>query len=139
MNTIIESIGIATANNVKKLPPELLRKGRFDEVFFVELPNSKERKDILALHLAKRGINYENLNPIVHKTNGFSGAELEYVVRDVTEQRFISYLNNSKTNISQEMFFDAIDSTEPLSTTMKKELDEMKTFCEQRKFRKANR
>ena len=129
---------VATANNVKKLPPEFLRKGRFDEIFFLDLPTNKERKEILKVHLAKRGITFEDIDKIAYDTDRFSGAELEYIVRDVTEQRFINILKNENKDVSIDMFKKAIEDTEPLSTTMKTELDEMRKFCNQRKFRKAN-
>jgi len=85
---------IATANNISKLPPELLRKGRFDEIFFVDLPTRQERKDIFTVHLKKRlidpdiskniledgVINPETLDLLADKTEGFVGAEIEQIV-----------------------------------------------------------
>ncbi|MBN2529997.1 MAG: AAA family ATPase [Deltaproteobacteria bacterium] len=73
---------VATANKVDALPPELPRKGRFDEIFFVDLPDAKERKDILALHMKKRGLNPEqyDLTSLLAKTEKFTGSELEQLV-----------------------------------------------------------
>ena len=73
---------VATANSVANLPPELLRRGRFDELFFVDLPNYHERLDILGIHLSKRGWKPEkyDLESIANRTEGFSGAELEQIV-----------------------------------------------------------
>jgi len=72
---------IATANAIDKLPAELLRKGRFDEIFFLDLPNSEERSSILDLHLKKRRPSYSfPLSTIIDRTDGFSGAELEQAV-----------------------------------------------------------
>lgn len=73
---------VATANDVSALPPELLRKGRFDETFFVDLPGPEARRDILEVHLAKRGIDPTTieLDQVVAAADGFSGAELETAV-----------------------------------------------------------
>lgn len=70
---------VATANDVDELPPELVRKGRFDEIFFVDLPTREARVDILAVHLAKRDLDPAgfDLAPLADATGGFSGAELE--------------------------------------------------------------
>lgn len=70
---------VATANDVHQLPPELVRKGRFDEIFFVDLPGPSTRAEILAIHLAKRGLSPDKfeLPMLVDLTEGFSGAELE--------------------------------------------------------------
>jgi hypothetical protein len=70
---------VATANDVNELPPELVRKGRFDEIFFVDLPGAESRAEILRIHLAKRGIKAgeKDLPQLVAATDGFSGAEIE--------------------------------------------------------------
>jgi SpoVK/Ycf46/Vps4 family AAA+-type ATPase len=72
----------ATANEVERLPPELARRGRFDEIFFVDLPSAKEREEVLALHLAKRARDASKfaLADIAKELDHFSGAELEQVV-----------------------------------------------------------
>ena len=73
---------VATANDIEALPPALVRKGRFDEVFFVDLPTPAHRADILAIHLRKRGINpkKQDLTPLIAASEGFSGAEIEQAV-----------------------------------------------------------
>ncbi len=73
---------IATSNDISQLPPELLRKGRFDEIFFVDLPNADVRREIMTLHLNRRGRDAAtfDLDAIVAQTDGFSGAELEQAV-----------------------------------------------------------
>lgn len=73
---------VATANDISELPPELVRKGRFDEIFFVDLPTAEVRKDILAIHARKRNlpIDAEQLDGLTNECSGFSGAELEQAV-----------------------------------------------------------
>ena len=72
---------MATANAIDQLPPELLRKGRFDEIFVLDLPDGSERREILELHLRKRRPQHQlPLDTLVDRTSGFSGAELEQVV-----------------------------------------------------------
>jgi hypothetical protein len=73
---------VATANDVEQLPPELIRKGRFDEIFFVDLPSPTHRADIFAIHLRKRGLDPEafDVPKLVAATDGFSGAEIEQAV-----------------------------------------------------------
>ena len=73
---------IATANDIDGLPPELLRKGRFDEVFFIDLPSPQERANILAIHLTRHHRDHKDfdLSRHVHATDGFSGAEIEQAV-----------------------------------------------------------
>jgi SpoVK/Ycf46/Vps4 family AAA+-type ATPase len=134
---------MATSNDVKKLPPELLRKGRFDDLFFVDLPNEKERASILEAHLAKKGISFDDYTTIARKTKDYSGAEIEAVVKAVVEKRFINILDNENKAgsgfVDETMFLTAIEEAPPLSQTMNKELVEMRSFCESRKFRKASR
>lgn len=100
---------VATANNVEELPAELLRKGRFDEIFFVDLPNEEERKQILAMYLAKYlGIKADDelLNNLVSITDGFASSDIEAGIRDIsylviadgiqlTKQYLIDYFKNS--------------------------------------------
>jgi SpoVK/Ycf46/Vps4 family AAA+-type ATPase len=73
---------VATANEVSELPPELIRKGRFDEIFFVDLPPPQSRAEIFAIHLRRRGLKPEHMNlaELVALTDGFSGAEIEQAI-----------------------------------------------------------
>lgn len=82
---------VATANDVSHLPPEFLRKGRFDELFFVDLPNGEERRQILEIHLKKRGKWHRDIDTIslIAPTEGFNGADLEAVVKEAVEGAFI--------------------------------------------------
>ena len=120
---------IATANNISHLPPELLRKGRLDEIFFVDLPCEMERETIFKIHLNRRGRDPQkfNLKLLSQKTEGFSGAEIEQLV--------ISALYNAfhiGEDIKDEDILSAIESTVPLSKTMKENLDALREWAKDR-------
>ncbi|GAC42045.1 AAA family ATPase [Paenibacillus popilliae] len=79
---------VATANDVSKLPPELLRRGRFDELFFVDLPTASEREEIIKIYIEKglkRTISNDLSQHLVRISDGFAGADLEAAVRDVVK------------------------------------------------------
>lgn len=129
---------VATANDITKLPPELLRKGRFDEIFYVGLPNSEEREKIFNIHIKKRrpnDLNNIRIKDLVSKTEGFSGADIEGVVKDAVESAFI----DEKTSINTIDVIDAIKNTHSLSEIMKDALDKMKKEYETRKFKSASK
>ncbi len=115
---------IATANAIDKLPAELLRKGRFDEIFFLDLPNSEERFSILDLHLKKRRPSYSfPLSTIIDRTNGFSGAELEQAV---IEGMHISFSENRE--LMEKDLIKAVSELVPLSRTAKEQIDFLKEW-----------
>lgn len=120
---------VATANNIDMLPPELLRKGRFDEIFFVDLPNEKEREDIFKIHIGKKNRDAKEYDTksFSKATIGFSGAEIEEVV---SEALFISYDNNS--DLSAESVLEAISKTYPLSKTMGGTIDQLRKWAKVR-------
>lgn len=134
----------ATVNNVGQLPPELLRKGRFDEVFSVDLPNAAERKEILQLHIRKRGRerligeNPDNLDvtqrtakidldEFVKETEGWSGAEIEGAIVDAM---FSAFADGKDLNAFD--LHESLASTRPLSTVMADEIDKIRKFCKDR-------
>ncbi len=101
---------VATANDIMKLPPELLRKGRFDEIFYVGLPNAVEREKIFHIHIKKRrpqDLKYIKVNELVRKTEGFSGADIEGVVKDAVESAFA----DDKTSVQTQDLLEAIKNT----------------------------
>ncbi len=108
---------IATANDIEGLPSELLRKGRFDEIFFVDLPTPQERANILAIHLAKhhRDPRDFDLGSHVRATDGFSGAELEQVVISALYEAFAQ---GESVELNDRHLATSISKTFPLSTTM---------------------
>lgn len=128
---------IATANDITKLPPELMRKGRFDEIFYVGLPNRKERKKIFEIHIAKRrksDLSNIDLDMLVNKTEGYSGADIEGVVKDAVENTFA----DDKTNLSTDYIISSINNTHSLSEIMKESLNKLSKEYETRKFKNAS-
>ena len=125
---------IATANAIDKLPAELLRKGRFDELFFLDLPNSEERLSILDLHLKKRRPSYSfPLTTIIDRTDGFSGAELE---QSVIEGMHISFSENRE--IMEKDLIKAVSELVPLSRTAKEQIDFLKEWSSSGRARSAS-
>lgn len=128
---------VATANDIMKLPPELLRKGRFDEVFYVQLPNKKERKKIFEIHIKKRrptDVDKIQLDKLVNMTSGYSGADIEGVVKEGIEQAFIS----GKSSVSTDDFVKAIESTSSLKEIMGESLEKLESEYKKRKFKSAS-
>src|SRR3954464_7595411 len=104
----------ATCNNVTVLPPELIRKGRFDELFFVDLPNESERKQIFSIQLARRKRNPTefDLEKVASAAKGYSGAEIDAAVQGAL---YAAY--SEKKSLSTQSLMDALSQTVPLSTT----------------------
>ncbi len=119
----------ATANSIDLLPPEILRKGRFDEVFYVELPNDREREDIIRIHLNRRKIppNLFDFSTLVKCTEGFNGAEIE---QGVLGASFRAY--SEKRDVTQTDLYICLESIVPLSTTMKEEIKRMERWAHNR-------
>lgn len=129
---------VATANNITKLPPELLRKGRFDEIFYVGLPNAEEREKIFQIHISKRrkqDLNNINVKALVDKTNGFSGADIEGVVKDAVEAAFA----DDKDGVKTEDLLEAVKNTNSLSEIMADSLKKMEEEYKSRKFKNASK
>jgi len=122
----------ATANNVSALPPELLRKGRFDETFSVLLPNHTERQEIFQIHLNKRKrgdvLKKGDLELLAAETDSFSGAEIEAIVN---EALFTSF-SNKRRQLAIHDLTSAIKATVPLSKMMKREIEAMQEWCKNR-------
>ncbi len=122
----------ATANNIELLPPEILRKGRFDELFYVELPTEIERMEIIRIHLAKRNlpINKFDYPPLVKITEGFNGAEMEQGVMSALFRAF-----SSNREVTQTDLYISLESIVPLSTTMKEQIKTLERWA----FNRAQR
>ena len=120
---------VATANDIEALPPELLRKGRFDEIFFVDLPDEETRKIIFAIHLRKRNQDPDkfDLNALARGSNGFSGAEIEQAV--------ISALHDAHSqgkDLTTEMVAEAVRHSPPLSVTMAEKVAALRGWAQGR-------
>ena len=129
---------IATANNIMELPPELMRKGRFDEIYFVGLPKPEERKKIFEIHLTKRrpqDVGAVDLQRLANKTEGYSGADIEGVVKDAVEDVFA----NNKGKVTTDDVIKMIENTHSLSEIMKEQLEKMNKEYKERKFKNASR
>src|SRR6202140_439322 len=109
----------ATCNNVTVLPPELIRKGRFDELFFVDLPNQAERKQIFSIQLAKRKREPADfdLDQVAAAAKGYSGAEIDAAVQGAL---YAAY--PEKKTLSTQLLLEALAQTVPLSTTRAEEI-----------------
>jgi SpoVK/Ycf46/Vps4 family AAA+-type ATPase len=120
---------IGTANSVRQLPPELLRKGRFDEIFFVDLPQKGERKEIFDIHLKKRKRETErfDLDGLIEASDGFSGSEIEQAVISALYDAF-----DKDEDLNDEYLQHALEETVPLSTTMQEEINAMREWSKQR-------
>lgn len=128
---------VATANDIIKLPPELLRKGRFDEIFYVGLPSDNERKKIFEIHISKRrnmDLQDIDLGKLVSRTKGYSGADIEGVVKESIENVYAE----GKDKLTTEDILEAIKNTHSLSEIMKEPLKKMSEEYENRKFKNAS-
>lgn len=120
---------VATANNINLLPPELLRKGRFDEIFFVDLPNQKERENIFSIHLKKKGQDPSQypMEMLGKKTEGFNGAEIEECIKEAMFAAYVEAPDNPK--LLSKHLMDAILKTVPLSTTMREQIAALRNWA----------
>ncbi len=122
---------VATANDISQLPPEFLRKGRFDEIFFVDLPTADERKDIFKIHLAKhRQEGIRNLDRLVELTKYFNGAEIEESIKDAM---FIAYVQDAnEPKVTSAHLEEAIGHIIPLAKTMNVKITGLRQWAKQR-------
>jgi SpoVK/Ycf46/Vps4 family AAA+-type ATPase len=120
---------VATANDISQLPPELLRKGRVDEIFFVDLPSEKEREEIIKIHLKKKNRKPKDFDTkkLAIESKGFSGAELEEVIKEALFQAY-----DEEKEITDEHISTAIAKSFPLSRTMHETIDKMRLWAKSR-------
>lgn len=120
---------VATANDIMRLPPELVRKGRFDEIFFVDLPMAQSRRDILGIHFRKRSLDPAEfgLDELVQATDGFSGSEIEQAIVSAT------YTARAQgRDLSQVDLLAEIRQTRPLSVVMKEKVEATREWASSR-------
>jgi len=116
---------VATANGVERLPGELLRKGRFDEIFLLDLPDAAERQAILDLQLRRRRPHHQlPLAVLVDRTEGFSGAELEQTVIEAMHLAF-----SERRDFNEADLIAAASQVVPLSRTAREQLDSLKAWA----------
>ena len=117
---------VCTANDVSQLPPELLRKGRLDEIFYVDLPTEEERADIFRIHLAKRGRDPEqfNLPPLVAASADFSGAEIEEAIISALYDAFYA-----REELSSSYVLASLAATVPLAKTMSEKINGLRKWA----------
>jgi SpoVK/Ycf46/Vps4 family AAA+-type ATPase len=120
---------VATANEIDSLPPEMVRKGRFDEIFFVDLPDEMTRALIFEIHLRKRNIdsNKFDLVRLAAASEGFSGAEIEQAVVSAIYSAHASGIELSNNHILQE-----IKTTRPLSVVMAEKISALRAWAKDR-------
>ncbi|MCB9707936.1 MAG: AAA family ATPase [Myxococcales bacterium] len=120
---------IATSNNISELPPELMRKGRFDEIFFIDLPSGESRRQILELHIRRRGHSADilDLEALSRLTDGFSGAELEQAVVSALYAAFSEHRALTQDDLEAE-----IGLTRPLSVTMSEKVQALRSWAQGR-------
>lgn len=122
---------VATANHIAQLPPELLRKGRVDEIFFVDLPVQQDRKDIIEIHLKRRNrlndFKPDELDELAIASRGFTGAELEEAVK---EAMFLAFDEGHQLN--KDDILKAIQATSPLSLTMAEMINDTRAWAKGR-------
>ena len=117
---------IATSNDISSLPPELLRKGRFDEIFFVDLPSRSERREILSIHLARRHRDPTrfDLERLAGEMEGFSGAEIEQVIISGLYDAF-----EAERELTDDDLLRNVRQTIPLSQTMKEQITGLRNWA----------
>jgi SpoVK/Ycf46/Vps4 family AAA+-type ATPase len=120
---------VATANDISQLPPELLRKGRLDEIFFVDLPSPDERREVFQIHIAKRGRDAAqfDLDKLVNESAEFSGAEIEEAINSALYDAFYA-----RQELGSEHILAALKQTVPLARTMDQQINGLRAWAEGR-------
>jgi len=116
----------ATANAIETLPAEVLRKGRFDEIFYIALPGLSERQEIFRIHLSAHGLDAQSFDPqtLAHSSKGFSGAEIEQAVSSACFEALAA-----QRQMSQRDIMEAIGRTVPISVTMAEQIKKIEAWA----------
>jgi AAA+ superfamily predicted ATPase len=127
---------VATANDISKFPPEFLRKGRFDELFSLDFPNDEEREKIFKIHLEKRLKSHQDIdiNTLVKQTVGYSGADIEAVVKETIENAFIE----DKKVINTKDLIAVIEKTIPISKSLEEKIKTLQESLKKISFKPAS-
>lgn len=131
---------VATSNDIESLPPELIRKGRLDEIFFVDLPDSGAREDIFRIHLLKRGLSPEHfdISQLAEQTSGFTGAEIEQSIVSVLYRSRALKKNGASSEgpgFSTQHILEEIKKTKPLSVVMAEKINALRHWADGRTVR----
>ena len=133
----------ATANNADKLPPELKRKGRFDEIFCVNLPNQEERKDIFKVHIGKKkekdckiDIEENDYGQLAKVTEGFNGADIEAVVNEAVERCFLA--EGRDRVLTSKIILEVAKDTKSIYKTCKAQIEDMEVLFDENDFTNAS-
>lgn len=126
----------ATANDITTIPPELLRRGRFDEIFYVDIPSPHEREQIFKVHFEQRyhSVKGLDLEALAEKTDGFSGADIECVINDSLENIF----RQQQSTLSQEVLEKHINLITPISKILEKKIDNYRKLFSQFQLKPAS-
>ncbi|MEL6453508.1 MAG: AAA family ATPase, partial [Cyanobacteria bacterium J06623_5] len=128
---------VATANNIQALPPEMLRRGRFDEIFFVGLPSQEEREAIFAVHLVRlrpHNLNSYDLDRLAYETPDFSGAEIEQAI---IEAMHIGFSQNR--DFTSDDILEAVSQIIPLARTAQQQIEALQSWAAAGRARLASR
>ena len=127
---------IATANDVSNLPPELLRKGRFDEIFFVDLPKSEERKKIFEIHLDKRNRNIKqfDVDKLCEASENYTGAEIESAIESAMYEAF----SDERREFNSYDILLSLKNSIPISKLMKEEIAKLRQWASERARNASN-
>lgn len=120
---------VATANQIDALPPELVRKGRMDEVFFVDLPSAQNRQAIFAIHFSRRNIDADRIDlpRLASASEGFSGAEIEQAIASALYSS-----HNTENGINTELMLAELAATQPLSILMAEQINQLRQWAKGR-------
>ena len=120
---------VATANDITALPPELVRKGRFDEIFFVDLPTAAARLEIFGIHCKKRAVTLSEpeMKALAERSAGFSGAEIEQAV---VSALYTAHANKQLVDV--RLIADELEATRPLSVVMGEKISELRAWAAER-------
>ena len=128
-----------TSNNVEQLPPELTRSGRLDAIFYFGLPNKEERKEIFNIHLSKYDakLSDSRLDKIAKKTDGYTGAEIEQIVKSAVRKAYIKKVkeNSDKLVVSLPLLEKATEEVIPISKSSKEKIDALELWANGRALR----